>query len=98
VTKARAKNTTAIDLAKEITLALIAKSPPKAEASPTSKGEYAGKIFKAVLKQVVEAMEDCEMLILSPDDIAAIAQTAITESQKMMQELGIKSGQSNDHT
>ena len=54
-------NTDAIAIAKEITLALIAKSPPKIGASPTSKGEHAGKIFKAALRQVVEGMKDCNM-------------------------------------
>jgi hypothetical protein len=85
-------NADAIAIAKDITLALIAKAPPKSGASPTAKGQHAGKIFKAVLKQVVEAMEDCNMLTvenLTPDEVKDLA-TKVDEARKSFaSELGI---------
>ena len=97
-------NADAIAIAKEFTLALIAKTPPKSGASPTAKGQHAGKIFKAALKQVVEAMKECNMLTvenLTPDEIKDLAEKAAEARKSFASELGIPGAsklQNNDRT
>jgi len=84
-------NADAIAIAKEITLALIAKSPPKTGASPASKGEHAGKIFKAVLKQVIEGMKDCDMF--EPSTLAELVKKGSEEEAR-----NTRAGQNSDRT